>query len=264
MRFNKKSTLLLSLLLVFLLTLFSANTYAQTNTTDQTNMTNQTRGHYYIKVQGISAITDNYEAALENEHKSASFWDLPLWVKIASIIIISLFSIAISLPIISKVKIKKKNISIESIEKYISNNPSCTISEVAREHHMSRGNVRYYINLLVLKGKILINRTGKFLRLSINKQSRTSRGSGDKDIQNKLEIHLRNEKMKQILYAILDKPGIVNQELSIKLGLDKSTIHDYLKKLSREGIIEIRRNGKFKEYYIKHEVKVLLIQYRSK
>ncbi len=110
-----------------------------------------------------------------------------------------------------------------------------------------------------MHGKVVISRIAKFTRLSANKCSIRDGESMDNDEQQVIIFNFRNEKAKQIFYSILDEPGIANQELSSRFGMDKSTIHDYLNKLYREGLIEFKRDGKFKRYYIKPEVKALFL-----
>lgn len=255
MRFNYKHIILLIVIFV----LFSVSVNAQTN------RTNLSGGYYFAPGHDINPNAENQESG---DWKLISFWDLPLWVKIASIstIMISIAGMLVSVPFIigklrRKIKKSKKEPIEESIKKYISDNPNCSIAEVVGDHQLSRGKVRYYLNNLLSQSKIAFYRIGKFTRLSINKSSSVGSVDMDNDKTYVLTLNLRNEKKKQFLYAILDKPGITNQDLSSWFNMDKSTIHDYLNELYREGLIEFIRDGKFKRCYVNPEIKALLAQH---
>lgn len=247
-------------MLILFLVLFSVSAYAKTNST------NLSGGYYFTQGQNTSPDSVSQESTTSGDWELISFWDLPLWVKIASIptIIISIAGLLVLLPfIIGRLKNKIKSLRGESIKNFIKKNPNCTIAEVAHEQHISRGTVKHYLNQLISKSEIAFKRIGKFTRLSTKQSSNKEGKTMDIDISTILIPHLRNEKKKLCLYAILDKPGVINQELSLRFNLDKSTIHDYLKELYRGGIIEFKRDGKFKRYYVKPEFKTLLIQFKA-
>jgi predicted transcriptional regulator len=249
------------IILIVIFVLFSVSAYAQTN------RTNLSGGYYFTQGQDINPDSESQESITSEDWKLISFWDLPLWVKIASIptILISIAGMLVSVPFIigklrSKITKLKKGSIEESIKKYIGDNPDCSIAEIASDHQLSRGKVRYYLNNLLSHSKIVFYRIGKFTRLSINKGLSVDSVDMDNDKTYVLTLNLRNEKKKQFLYAILDKPGITNQDLSSWFNMDKSTIHDYLNELYREGLIEFVRDGKFKRCYVNPEIKALLAQ----
>ncbi len=255
MRFTYKHIIIL---LIASFVLFSVSAYAQTN------RTNLSGGYYFTEGQNINPDAENHESPTSEGWKLISFWDLPLWVKIAIIptIITSIVGILVSAPIVIG-KLRRKNSKgnpvEESIEKYIDDNPDCTIAEIASDNRLSRGKARYYLDSLISQGKVALYRVGRFTRLSMNKASNGGSESMNDERKQELSLKLQNKKKRIFVYAILDNPGTTNQDLSSRFNLDKSTVHDYLKELHREGFIRFEKDGRFKRCYVNSDVEALLV-----
>lgn len=69
-------------------------------------------------------------------------------------------------------------------------------------------------------------------------------------------LHLQKDTRKTVLDIIINEPGITGQELSSKLGLDKSTIHWHVSELEGDKIIDFKTEGKFKKYYFANNFEI--------
>ncbi|MBU4220198.1 MAG: winged helix-turn-helix transcriptional regulator [Euryarchaeota archaeon] len=93
-----------------------------------------------------------------------SFWELPLWIKIAYISGIILASLGLFkvIPIVlARIKNLLENQNRQGIFKYILNNPGCTIAEISDKQEINRGSVKYHIYRLKSEGKITLTKMEK-------------------------------------------------------------------------------------------------------
>lgn len=186
-----------------------------------------------------------------------SFWELPLWIKLAYIsgvflVFLGLFKI---IPIVlGRIKNLLENQSRQSIFKYILNNPGCTIAEISEQQKINRGSVKYHIYRLKSKGKILITKRGKFSRLFQN----SGAFKGNEQV---IAVHIKNETSRMLLWAILENPGITNQELADKFHLAKSTIHWYIQQFRNDNIIVFEQEDKYKRYFVNADVEMTLLRF---
>ncbi|HTY90766.1 MAG TPA: winged helix-turn-helix transcriptional regulator [Methanocella sp.] len=148
-----------------------------------------------------------------------------------------------------------ENPKTKEIFYFIQRNPGMTIAELSEEQNMNRGTLKYHLSQLLTNNKIVFIRKGKFSRLFYNSMSAM-------DKESIISSYLRNEKSRDIIFTIMDTPGVTNQELSGRFDLAKSTTHEYLKSLSDEGIVEFRQDGKFKRCYIVQDARMILLRYR--
>ena len=187
-----------------------------------------------------------------------AFEQLPNWVKLAglSAVVLGAFSLALASPfLIGRLKHALENPKTKEIFYFIQRNPGMTIAELSEEQNMNRGTLKYHLSQLLTNNKIVFIRKGKFSRLFYNNTSTT-------DVENVVSRYLRNDKSRDILFTILDTPGVTNQEISSRFDLAKSTTHDYLKSLSDDGIVEFRQDGKFKRCYIMQDARMIMLRYR--
>jgi predicted transcriptional regulator len=138
---------------------------------------------------------------------------------------------------------------------FIQRNPGLTIAELSEEQKMNRGTLKYHLSQLLTNNKIVSVRKGKFSRLFYNNTSAMGK-------ENIVSRHLRNDKSRDILFTIMDTPGVTSQELSARFNLAKSTTHDYLKSLSDDEIVEFHQDGKFKRCYLMQDARMILLRYR--
>ncbi len=201
---------------------------------------------------------DNNVNFLNGDITGVNFLQLPLWIQISVISAIG-FGVLGALycfPFIrGRLKHALDNQKTKEIFYFIQRNPGMTIAELSDEQKMNRGTLKYHLGQLLANNKIMSIRKGKFSRLFYNNTSAM-------DKENIISLYLRNDKSRDILFTIMDTPGITNQELSAKFDLAKSTTHDYLRSLSNDGVVEFRQDGKFKRCYLMQDVRMILLRYR--
>jgi predicted transcriptional regulator len=205
----------------------------------------------------IISHNQNSTNTLTNVH-SISFYELPLWIKIAyaSTIILSIFALLKIIPFfLGRLKNVLDNPTRNSIFNFIKSNPGGTISEISKEENVNRGTLRYHLRMLLENRKVIFVKKGKSIHI-FNKYSQSVN-------KNDLWLYLRNTTERKILYSIMDKPGISNSELSVLYNLNKSSIHRILKKYVENGIIEFKVDGKYKRCYLASGASENLKKYRQ-
>jgi predicted transcriptional regulator len=186
-----------------------------------------------------------------------SFWELPLWIKIAYIsgIILAFLGLFKVIPIVlGRIKNLLENQSRQGIFKYILNNPGCTIAEISDHEEINRGSVKYHIIKLEFVGKIILTKMGKFSRLFQNSGTLN-------DNEQEVASHVKNGTSRLLLWAILENPGVTNQELVEKFHFAKSTIHWYTQQFRKDNIVVFEQEGKYKRYFINTDVEMTLLRF---
>jgi predicted transcriptional regulator len=194
-----------------------------------------------------------YPQTLYNQ-VSVSFYNLPIWIQILSIVAFLMALVAVAPFIIGRLKNVLDNEKRQAILTYIMENPGCTIADISDTQKINRGTVKYHIFQLELSGKVFTKHEDKFARLF-------HKTSEFKDMERVITPYLRNDTSKAILLVIMDSPGITNQDLSSKFNLDKSTVHWYLQKFNHDGIINFVKDGKFRKCFMKTEAKMVLLRF---
>lgn len=140
----------------------------------------------------------------------------------------------------------------QSIYVYVANNPGCTQAETAARQDMREGTVKYHLLMLESEGKIVRKRMGKFTRLF--------RNNGTSDLEKKIASRIRNDMSRNMLIAIHRGPGITNQDLSELFGIEKSSVHWHIDRFLEDGIIQVVKDGRHKQYFVKDEAKDILLR----
>jgi len=153
--------------------------------------------------------------------------------------------------VLGKIDDLLKNENRHNILNYIHANPGTTIARISEAQQIERGTVKYHLYKLESEGKIVFRRMGKFSRLFRNS------GSFSNDEQ-KVIAHLQNQNSRSILMTILEQPGITNQELAERLGIEKSAIHWHMEKFIGDGLIRFVSDGKFKRYFVIDNASIML------
>ncbi|HMK46547.1 MAG TPA: winged helix-turn-helix transcriptional regulator [Methanocella sp.] len=187
---------------------------------------------------------------------SVTYWNLPLWVKVASAVdtLLILAGTVAALPaIIGRIQDLMDNSNRLAIFNYIVSNPGCTLAEITARQNIKSGTAKYHILMLEVEGKISRRRMGKFTRLYRNTMSTTN-------LEKVVASYLRNETSKALLQAIADRPGTTNRELSDRFGLDKSSIHWHTVRLLNDRVISFSQDGKYKHYFISEEARDAMVK----
>ncbi|HTY90564.1 MAG TPA: winged helix-turn-helix transcriptional regulator [Methanocella sp.] len=186
---------------------------------------------------------------------AVSFFQLPLWIQLYAlpgILIGAIASFGAAVFVVRRTR-KSNNPNKREVFTYITDNPGCTAPELARDEYMNIGTVRYYVQCLEAEGRIVLRKIGKFNRIFVNSHTYDDR-------EKLIASYLRSDSSRQILSALMDTPGITNQRLSDKLGIEKSLVYRYMQKLLDDGIVTFEWEGNNKLYYISQGAKEPLIK----
>ncbi|WP_424358216.1 winged helix-turn-helix transcriptional regulator [Methanocella sp. MCL-LM] len=184
-----------------------------------------------------------------------SYWNLPLWVKVASALdglLITIGLIGIAPSVIGRIQDVLDNSNRQAIFYYVLNNPGCTPAEITARQNMNNSTVKYHLLMLESEGKVSKRRMGKFTRFYNN--------AGVNDMEKVVASYLRNDTSKSILQVILDNPGITNNVLSERFSLDKSTVHWHMERFLKDGLVGFEQEGKYKKYFVKAEASTAFLK----
>lgn len=153
--------------------------------------------------------------------------------------------------IIGKVQDVFKNKTRLRIFNYVSSNPGCTPIEISAKQNMNKGTVKYHVFMLESQGKIILKNVGGFIML-FNSSHASS------DLNKAVLAYIKNDTSKNLLYAIMEEPGVTNKKLSEKFSLDKSSVHWHIERFINDRLIKIEQDGKNKRYFLEPDVIKLL------
>jgi len=187
-----------------------------------------------------------------------SFFELPLWIQLTWIggSILAIFSaIKFGPLVIVKVKTILQNKNRTAILDYIGNNPGCTLADLSKQTGINHGTTKYHLYMLLIERKIVRKKGGKRSYLFTN---------GGIPLERKQVYgYMMNPSKREILYTILEKPGISNKEIADRLQLGRSTVHWHLQQFLDEKIIMSRWDGKSMNYVLNPEVEDILRENRK-
>lgn len=207
-----------------------------------------TGGYVVTPGSGIPAGVKATDAA------AVSFWDLPLWIQVAGALDGILIAIGLmnAAPfIIGKIQNVLENRNRLNIFNYVANNPGCTPSEISTRQNMKNGTVKYHVQMLESQGKIILKRMGKYTRIFNTSKANTEQ-------EKTVLAYIKNDTSRNILWAILEEPGVTNQRLSERFGLDKSSVHWHIERFLNDNLVTFEQDGRFKKYYVEPTVGKLL------
>jgi predicted transcriptional regulator len=171
---------------------------------------------------------------------------------------VALFVMMKAVPfVIGKIEDLMKNENRHNILNYVYSNPGATVAEVAQSQSIERGTAKYHLYKLETEGKIVLNRIGKYSRVFRNSNTYS-------DFKKTVLAHLQNQTGRNVLLLVLEQPGITNQELAERLGIEKSAIHWHVDKFMTDGLIVYRKDGKFKRYFLGDNSRRILEKYTGR
>jgi predicted transcriptional regulator len=189
-----------------------------------------------------------------------SFFQLEDWVKLAYVSAMAAAFIVIlkAAPfVLGKIDDLLKNENRHNILNYVYSNPGATVADVAQAQSIERGTVKYHLFKLESEGKIVFNRMGKYSRIFRNSHTYT-------DFEKVVIAHLQNQTSRSVLLMVLEEPGITNLEMAERLGVEKSAINWHINKFLNDGLINYRREGKFKRYFIGENSRIIVEKYSDR
>jgi len=158
--------------------------------------------------------------------------------------------------IFSKVQDVLNNRNRLRIFSYVASNPGCTPIEISAKQKMNMGTVKYHVFMLESQGEIVLKRIGGFILLF-----NTSHASGDLD--KAVLAYIKNNTSKNLLYAIMEEPGVTNKKLSERFDLDKSSVHWHIERFINDRLVKYEQDGKNKRYFLEPYVARLLNNYQA-
>jgi predicted transcriptional regulator len=181
---------------------------------------------------------------------TVSFLELPLWIQLYALpgIIAGVALSFIGAALVVRRARKNDNGNKREVLTYISDNLGCTAPELARGRGLNIGTVRYHIRRLQDESRIVLQKIGKYTRIYVNSHTYDDR-------EKLIASHLRSDPSRLILGTLVQTPGISNQKLSEKLGMEKSLVYRYMQKLLDDDIVTFEWEGKNKLYYISQNAK---------
>lgn len=202
----------------------------------------------------VTPATPPGDGTVAKDAPAQSYWDLPLWVQIASAVdslLIMGWLVSFFPPVAGRIEHVLDNRNRFRIFSYVQNNPGCTPAEITLQQNMKNGTVKYHVQMLEAEGMIVLKRMGKFSRLF-----RSS--SGSSDLERVAATYVRNETSRGLLQAILEHPGITNSSLAEQFQLDKSSVHWHIDRFLKDRMIRFEQDGKYKRYFVSDEAKGVL------
>lgn len=127
----------------------------------------------------------------------------------------------------------------------VRDHPGIAPAEIARATGLNRGTIQYHLSCLRDAGLVgILRRKGRvgYFR------------NGDYGtIEKSVYLHLRNDVCRQIYTLLLDDPGITQSEIADAVGISRSTVAWYLRRLAADGLVESDRDGRTVRYALTPE-----------
>jgi len=133
-----------------------------------------------------------------------------------------------------------QNSNTQRVLQFIQQNPGCHLREIKRELDMAMGTVQYHLNLLEKEGKVISEKQYLY-------KNYFPVGMFTPDEKNILRV-LKLETSRDIIMFVIEKSNPTQTEIVEKLGMSAASISWNLSRLIESGIIEERKDGKFKRY----------------
>jgi predicted transcriptional regulator len=198
--------------------------------------------------------TDPWGLYYAGDDSRVSFWQLPSWIQLfyALALISACLGLLKILPVIQgKIENLLENQNRNSILQYVNANPGSTIARIAQDQHIDRGTVKYHLYKLETCGKVVLMRMGKYARIFRNSGAFTT-------AEQRVIAHLQNRNSGRILSLIMDNPGITNQELAERLGIERSAVHWHIDRFVADNLISVSQEGRQKRYFVGEDVEPFL------
>lgn len=137
----------------------------------------------------------------------------------------------------------KPNINTAKVLQFIQRKPGSHLRQIKRELGMAMGTIQYHLALLEKQGKIISERQNfrKFyfpVGLFVDDQ------------RNILKI-IKQDTAREILLFIIEKKNPTQHEIVDKIQISAASVSWHLDRLKKVGMIYEKRDGKYKQYYLK-------------
>jgi len=157
-------------------------------------------------------------------------------------------------------KIAKKNVLANSarsaIFHYIRETPGTDFSEISRETGITQNSLRYHLAVLRLMNKITLLETSRNARYFENSDAYPVR-------EQMILKYLHNRPTRALLNLVKEDPNRTRSDLATAIGISGAGVNWHMQRLSDDGIIAIRREGKNTRYEINDDIIPYLEKYHS-
>jgi predicted transcriptional regulator len=136
-----------------------------------------------------------------------------------------------------------KNRNRHAIYEYITANPGIRFHALERLSGMKEGTLKYHLIVLMAKKRIVSVGSGGSLRYFENNGRYT-------ELEKKVFLHLQNPTTRRILEILSSFPEVSRKDIAGIVGIAGPSITWHTKRLSMDGIITTRRNGRGIRYIL--------------
>ena len=183
-----------------------------------------------------------------------SFWDLSLQQMVVVIVLVFFPALVVPLELLLALKmffylgfrrIARNNILDSStrnaVYECIKSGPGIRHADLVKHTGLSRGSVSYHLAML--------ETTGKITSLRMHGDISYFENSGKySQMEQKVLKYLREDTERQILATLYTTPSVSRIDLEHLFGLSGPTITWHMKRLAEDGLISVRRDGRFASY----------------
>jgi len=155
-------------------------------------------------------------------------------------------------------KLQKKNVLENSsrsvIYHYIQESPGADFTEISRETGVHENSLRYHLTVLKLMNKVSALETSRNTRYYENSEKYPV-------IEQKVIRYLRTDPARRLLLLLKENPRLSRHELETALHISGAAINWHMHRLSADGILAIRKDGRYARYELNPDVLPVLEKY---
>jgi len=155
-------------------------------------------------------------------------------------------------------KLQKKNVLEHSsrsvIYHYIQESPGADFTEISRETGVHENSLRYHLTVLKLMNKVSVLETSRNTRYYENSEKYPP-------VEKKVIKYLHNDATRRLLLMVKENPGISRHELETALHISGAGINWHMHRLSGDGILTVRKDGRNARYELNPDVLPSLEKY---
>lgn len=155
-------------------------------------------------------------------------------------------------------KLQKKNVLEHSsrsvIYHYIQESPGADFTEISRETGVHENSLRYHLTVLKLMNKVSALETSRNTRYYENSEKYPL-------IEQKVIRYLRTDPTRRLLLMVKENPGLTRGELETALHISGAGINWHMNRLSGDGILAVRKEGRNARYDLNPDVLPFLEKY---
>ena len=147
-----------------------------------------------------------------------------------------------------------KNDNRNAVFKQVVEHPGSTMYEISRSLGINKGTVRYHLFILAVNHRITSRKADKkYVRYFPNSNTYTSE-------EQQIMSLLKRDAIRNVLKALVDRPGLSNVQLSKELNVPESAMSKHMKELYTRGIVDKQRMAGGVSYTIKAETKNSIVK----